>query len=65
MMDDLQRDAARLAANIDQAAASGRQLARLLGSFNSDLIAHGFERAEALELTRDFFDALSNRGEEE
>lgn len=57
-MDDLEREWARLTAQVDQAKANAGGLAVLLGAFMRDLLTAGLERSEALELTRDWFSRM-------
>lgn len=49
---------ARLAATTDQAIASMPTIAALTASYFKALLAAGFERGEALTLTRDYWAAI-------
>ena len=56
---------ARMIARADQVSADCRGIAGVLGSFFRDLLTQGFERAEAIDLTRDYFSAALDRAVED
>lgn len=63
-MPEPQVDASLLAA-LDQASAGGTGRAQTLGQFFRRLLSEGFERAEAMELVRDYFECLQSQQEAE
>jgi hypothetical protein len=59
-MDDLERDAARVRAQLDQTTRSARNIAEIVSAYHQGLIAGGLDQSSAVDLMIAFQDAAFN-----